>query len=104
MIAGILAWVLYLAFVVSVVALAAGVSRSAVGTAGITVVVLLAIPIGAELVPALRPWSPSTLVGAVVEMVEGAPAADYLRAGVVAAGLSVLAVWGSVRLLARREI
>lgn len=102
-IGGILVWALYLAFAVSVVALAAGLTRSAVGAAGITVVVLLAIPIVAEVVPAIRSWSPSTLVGAIVEMVEGGSVTDYARAGLVAVGLSLLAVWGSVRLLGRRE-
>jgi ABC-2 type transport system permease protein len=104
MVAGIVAWGLYLAFAVSVVALAAGLARSAIGVGGITVVALLAAPIVVELVPALEPWSPSTLVGAIVEMIEGAPATDYIRAGLVAAGLSALAGLGSVRLLAHREV
>ncbi|HET7235288.1 MAG TPA: hypothetical protein VFK59_02525 [Actinomycetota bacterium] len=104
MIAGIVAWTLYLAFAVAMVALAAGLARSAIGAAGITVVVLLLISIVAEVLPAVRPWAPSTLVGAIVEMMEGAPALDYVRAALVTAGLTALAVWGSVRLLARREI
>lgn len=104
MIAGTLAWTLYLAFAVSVVALAAGLSRSVVGAAGLTVVALLILPIVTQVFPAVRPWSPSTLVGAIVEMVEGRAATDFARAALVSAALSVVALWGSVALLARREV
>jgi putative cofactor-binding repeat protein len=104
MLGGIAGWAIYLAFAVSVVALAAGVSRSVVGTAGLTVVALLLLPIAADVFPAIRPWSPSTLVGAIVEMVDGAAALGYARAALVAIGLGAAAVWGSVRLLSRREV
>jgi ABC-2 type transport system permease protein len=104
MIAGILAWALYLAFAVSMVALAAGVSRSVLGTAGLTVVALLVLPIVAEVVPTLGPWSPSTLVGAIVEMVDGRAATEFVRPALVSIGLSAAGLWGSVRLLARREV
>jgi len=102
--AGIVAWFLYLAFAVSVVALSAGLSRSVVGAAGLTVVVLLVLPILAEVFPVVRPWSPSTLVGAMVDMVDGASAGDFVRAAAVAAGLCMGALWGSIRLLVRREV
>ena len=104
MLAGIAAWAIYLAFVVATVALSAGVSRSVVGTAGLTAVALLLLPIAVQVFPALRPWSPSTLVGAIVEMVEGAAATDYVRAALVALGVALAALWGSVRLLSRREV
>lgn len=104
MLLGVVAWTLYLAFSVSVVALAAGLSRSVVGAAGLTVVVLLVLPIVAEVLPAVRPWSPSSLVGAIVEMVDGASAVDYVRSAGVALGLTLGALWGSTRLLARREV
>jgi hypothetical protein len=86
------------------VALAAGLARSVVGAAGIAVVVLLVLPIVAQVLPAVRPWAPSTLVGAIVEMVDGASASDFARAAAVAVALSGAALWGSVRLLARREV
>jgi ABC-2 type transport system permease protein len=101
---GIVAWALYLAFAVSVVALAAGLSRSVVGTAGITVVVLLALPLGAQVLHVVEPWMPSTLVGAVVDLVEGGSAADYLPAAVSAVVCTGVALWASTRLLARREL
>ena len=104
MLAGTLAWTLYLAFAVSVVALAAGLSRSVVGAAGLTVVVLLVLPVVAEVFPAVRQWAPSTLVGAIVEMVDGRSATDFARAAAVSVGLSAGALWGSMRLLARREV
>jgi ABC-2 type transport system permease protein len=104
MLAGIVAWALYLAFAVALVALGAGLSRSVVGAAGLTVVALLVLPVVAEVVPVLRPWSPSALVGAVVEMVDGRPALDFARATVVSLALTAAALWGSVRLLARREV
>jgi hypothetical protein len=104
MLAGTLYWALYLLFAVSMVALAAGVSRSVVGAAGLTAVALLVLPIVAQVVPAVRPWVPSALVGSLVELVDGAPAADFVRAAVVALACSAAALWGSVRLLARREV
>lgn len=104
MIAGIVAWTLYLAFAVSIVALAAGLSRSVVGAAGLTVVVLLVLPVVTEVFPTVRPWSPSTLVGAIVDMVDGASATDFARAALVSVVVSAGALWASVRLLARREV
>jgi len=103
MLAGTIAWTLYLAFAVSAVALAAGLSRSVVGAAGPTVVVLLVLPVVAEVFPAVRQWAPSTLVGAIVEMVDGRSATGSARAAAVSVGLSAGALWGSMRLLARRE-
>jgi ABC-2 type transport system permease protein len=104
MLAGIAYWALYLVFAVSVVALAAGLSRSVVGAAGITVVVLLVLPLGAQLVRAVEPWMPSTLVGALVSMVDGDSPTAFLRAAASAGVLSAGALWGSARLLARREL
>ena len=104
MLAGIVFWALYLAFAVSVVALAAGLSRGVVGAAGITVVVLLVLPLGAQLVRVTEPWMPSTLVGALVAMVDGGSPVEYLRAAAAAAVLTPAALWLSIRLLARREL
>lgn len=104
MLAGIGYWTLYLAFVISLVALAAGIGRSVVAAAALALVALLVLPIVAEVVPPLRDWSPSSLVGAMVDMVNGAPASRFLRAAAITAGLSATALWGSVRLLSRREV
>lgn len=102
--AGIGYWALYLAFAVGVVALAAGLARSVIGVAGITAVVLLLLPLAAEVVGAVRPWAPSTMVGAITEISAGASSASFLRAAavsVVACGVCFLV---ARRLLERREL
>jgi ABC-2 type transport system permease protein len=94
---------LYLAFAVAVVAATAGLARSAIGAGGLALVVLIALPILAQ-IPALQPWLPSTLVGSPTEIAEGEAATRFLRsAGVAAVAIPAL-LWVSVRLLARREI
>lgn len=104
MVAGILAWGVYLALAVSLVALGAGVSRSVIGAAGLAALALLILPIVAEVVPALGAWSPSALVGAIVDLVNGRPVADFARPVLVSVALTLVALGGSLRLLARREI
>jgi hypothetical protein len=104
MVAGIAYWCLYLAFAVSVVALAAGLARSVIGTAGITVVVLLALPLGAQVVGAAEPWMPSVLVGAISEIADGAAPADYLRAAAATAPATGVCLLAARRLLERREV
>jgi ABC-2 type transport system permease protein len=104
MASGIACWSVYLVFVVSVVALAAGVVRSVIGAAGVTVVVLLALPIVGEVFGSVKPWLPSTLVGSLVELVDGASPASFLRAAAVALVLAAACLLGSARLLARREV
>lgn len=79
MLLGTLLCLLYLAFAVAVVAAVAGYLRSVVGTVFGSIVVLLALPIVALLRP-VRPWLPSELLTAVVELLEGAAVTDYLRA------------------------
>lgn len=104
MLAGIGYWVLYLLFVVAAVALVAGVSRSVIAVAGITAVVLIAMPLGADVLLAIKPWMPSTLVGALPELAAGGSPTEFLRAALSALVLSVSAVLASARLLAAREL
>jgi ABC-2 type transport system permease protein len=94
---------LYLAFAVAVVACAAGATRSVIGAAGLTVVVLIALPILGE-IPALEPWLPSRLVGSPTAIAEGESAAEFLRATAVTVASAAALVLGSARLLARREL
>ncbi len=93
----------YLGFAIAVVATAGSIVRSQVAVVFLTLAVLLALPTLAMLEP-LRAWLPSELLTAVLALVEGAPATDYLRATVVAllatAGLLALAM---IR-LDRREL
>ena len=94
---------LYLAFAVAVVATAASIVRSQVATVFTALAALLLLPLLA-MVPAVQPWVPSELLTAVIALVEGVPATDYLRAAAVSvvatAGLLVLAM----RRLERREV
>jgi ABC-2 type transport system permease protein len=93
----------YLAFVMAVVAVAASVVRSQVATVFTALATLLLLPLLA-MVPAVQPWMPSELLTAVLAIVEGAPAGEYLRAAAVSvvatAGLLALAM----RRLERREV
>lgn len=69
--------VVYLAFVVALTAAVAGRTSSTVATAGVTVVVLLVLPL-LGIIEAVGRWLPSHLVGALDALVrEGAPV-DYL--------------------------
>jgi ABC-2 type transport system permease protein len=100
---GIAFGALYLVFVVSLVAFAASVSRSAIGSAGIAIVVLIVLP----LLGGLRmfgPWVPSALVGAPTALARGEAVASFGRAAVVTAFGAVVLVWLSARILARREV
>jgi ABC-2 type transport system permease protein len=94
---------LYLAFAVAVVAAAAGLARSVIGAGGLALVVLIALPILAE-VRVLEPWLPSALVGSATEIAEGETATAFLRSAAVAALATPVLLWLSVRLLARREV
>jgi ABC-2 type transport system permease protein len=94
---GALLGALYLAFAIAVVALVASVVRTQLGTVLVALGSLIALPMLAT-IGVLRPWLPSELVTAVLALVEGAPASDYLRASVVA----VLATAGALVLAARR--
>ncbi len=104
MLVGIGYWALYLAFVVAAVALAAGVSRSVIGVAGVTAVVLIAMPLGADVLVAVKPWMPSTLVGALPALAAGASPTEFVRAAVSAVVLSGAALLTAGRLLAAREL
>ncbi|HXZ63437.1 MAG TPA: ABC transporter [Streptosporangiaceae bacterium] len=102
--AGALCGVVYLAFAVAVTALAASLARNTVASAGITLAILLALPLLAD-VRAISGWVPSALVGAPAELVAGAyQLPHYLPALGVAtvAGAGALAL--AVRLLQTREI
>lgn len=91
---GTLYGALYLAFAVAVVAAAGALLRGPVATVFAALGLLIALPVVA-MVEAVRPWLPSELLTAVIALVEGAGAGDFLRAGAVAvaatAGLLALA-------------
>lgn len=88
---------LYLAFVVAVVAAAAGYTRGQATTVFAALAVLILLPI-VGLLPAVSPWLPSELLTAVVAMADGVPATEYLRALAV----TVLAVPALLAIAVRR--
>jgi len=91
---------LYLAFAVAVVAAAGAIVRGMLPTVFAALTVLIALPL-IGVIPPVGPWLPSHLVNAVVALVEGAPATDFLRAAGVAIvstpALLALASWRSER-------
>lgn len=102
--AGVACAVVYLAFAIALTALATSLARNTVASAGITLAILLALPLLAD-VHAISNWVPSALVGAPADLVSGAyQLPHYLPAlGVaVVAGAGALAL--AVRLLHSREI
>jgi ABC-2 type transport system permease protein len=102
-VAGTALGVLYLAFVVAIVAAVAGFVRSQVAAVFVTFAVLLAFPtIG--LVAVIQPWMPSELLYAAVALVEGAPLGDFTRS-IVAAVVGSLALLGlAAHRFERREL
>lgn len=103
MLAGIACGALYFAFVIALVALAAGLARGVLGT----VVLVLGIVIGLAIVgivPAIGEWLPGRLAGAIVALVRGAPVSDYLRSAVVTTAATAASLAASIRLLDRREL
>jgi ABC-2 type transport system permease protein len=102
--AGILCGAVYLAFAVAVTALATSLTRNTLASAGMTLAILLALPLLAD-VHAISRWVPSALVGAPADLAAGAyQLSHYLPALAVAvvAGAAALAL-GS-RQLQSREI
>jgi ABC-2 type transport system permease protein len=102
--AGVLCGVIYLVFAVALTAFATSLARNTVASAGITLAILLALPLLAD-VHAISNWVPSALVGAPAYLVAGTyQLSHFLPAmGVaVVAGAGALAL--AARLLQTREI
>jgi ABC-2 type transport system permease protein len=90
MLAGVLCAAAYLTFAVAVTALAASLARSTIATAGITFVILLALPVLGT-VHVIDRWLPSVLVDAPVELVNGAHQLDYFWPALVVAAVATAA-------------
>jgi len=102
--AGILCGTAYLVFAVAVTTLAASFARSTLATSGITLVILLILPITSTF-HALDRWLPSTLVDAPVNLVSGAHQLPYyLPALAVTVTASAAALATAVLRLQSREI
>jgi ABC-2 type transport system permease protein len=103
MLAGLLCGSVFLIFAVSLAAAAASVARSTLGTVGITLGVLLALPL-LGLAGPLHAWLPSTLVTAPVAVLGRSGLGDYLPALASAATGSALLLTAATFRLARREV
>jgi ABC-2 type transport system permease protein len=103
MLGGLLCGSVFLIFAVSVTTAAASVARSTLATVGITLGVLLALPILGIAGP-LHAWLPSTLVTAPVALLGRSDLGDYLPAlGTAAIGTALLLTVATLR-LARRDV
>ena len=103
MLAGLLCGSVYLVFAVSVAAAAASVARGMLAAVGVTVAVLLGLPL-LGLAGPLHPWLPSTLLTAPVALLTHANLGDYLPALATAAAGSVLLLALATSRLAHREV
>jgi ABC-2 type transport system permease protein len=103
MLAGLLCGSAFLVFAVSVAAAAASVARGTLAAVGITVAVLLGLPL-LGLAGPLHPWLPSTLLTAPVALLTHANLGDYLPALATAAAGSALLLALATSRLARREV
>lgn len=93
---------LYLAFAVTVVAVAASVTRQAVTTVLLSVGVLVVLPI-LQIVSAIEPWLPSKLLGATTALLAGVPVTELLKAAVVTAAAVPALLALATRRLDQRE-
>lgn len=103
LVVGTLFGILYLAFAVAIVAVAASITRQAVTTVLLTVGVLLLLPI-LQLFSAIADWLPSRLLGATDALLAGATVGDLLKAALVTLIVVPSLVAVALRRLARREL
>lgn len=101
--AGLLCEAAYLVLVVAVVAAAASFVRGTIGTVGLSLGVLLLLPL-LGLVHAVHDWLPSSLTSAPVELVGTATLSTYVPALVVSVVATVLLLVLAVARLGRREV
>jgi ABC-2 type transport system permease protein len=95
--------ILFLLFVIALVAAVSGWARSVLGTVLICVVILLVMPI-LGVVDAVGRWMPTRLSGALAELPAGAAASDYIPAAVAALIATVGLVWLGIAGAKRREL
>lgn len=100
---GILCAACYLAFAVALSAAAASVVKNTLGAVGLTVVVLLALPIAALARP-IQNWLPSALVNAPVGLIGGTHLTHYLLAVGTALVAAALLLVGTAARLGSREV
>jgi ABC-2 type transport system permease protein len=98
LLAGMLCEAVFLVFGIAVVAAAASLVRGSLGTIGISLAVLLFLPILGT-IGAVHDWLPTTLTTAPVNLLNDASLGDYAPAIAVAAALTpTLLTWAVLRL------
>jgi ABC-2 type transport system permease protein len=102
MIQGWVCGVVYLVFAIAVVAAAASLARTVLGTVGIAIGCLLVLPLVGT-VPAVHQWLPSSLATAPVALLGTAVLADYLKTVLVAALATVALLALAVHRLQGRD-
>lgn len=103
MLAGLLCGSVYLVFAVSAAAAAASMVRGTLAAVGVTLAVLLGLPL-LGLAGPLHTWLPSTLLTAPVALLTHGNLSDYLPALGSAAASSALLLALATSRLARREV
>ncbi len=103
MVEGILCAACYLTFAVALSALAAALVKNMLGAVGLTVVVLLALPIAA-LAHSIQNWLPSALVNAPVSLISGTHLSHYLPSIGTALAAAALLLIGATARLRSREV
>lgn len=99
---GIVLGGLYLAFAVSVVAVASSIAEQTMSTVLLAVGVLIVLPV-LQIVPAIQDWIPSQLLGATTALMAGASVVDLLPAVAVTVVVVPLLLAVAERRLAYRE-
>ena len=103
MLEGMLCAACYLAFAVALSAAAASVVKSTLGAVGLTVVLLLALPI-AGLAHSIQNWLPSTLVSAPYDLITSTHLSHYVPAIATALVAAALLLIGTAARLRSREV
>lgn len=104
MLVGWALWLLYLAFAVALVALAAGIVRATVAVTAVSVGLLVAIAL-VGVIPQVGEWLPSHLVAAPSALAaQETSASDYVRASLVTVAATAATLAGAIRLARRREL
>ena len=103
MIVGILYGSAYLLFAVAVVGLAGALLKNVVPTVIAALAILLLLPL-IGLIPQVAEWLPSHLVGALDALVRGANGSEYARSLAVTLAATLALLYGTMRVLASREL
>lgn len=103
MLLGMAFFSIYLLFAIALVAFAGSALKNVLPTVIVTLVVLLLMPI-VGLLPKLGDWLPSHLVGSLDGLVRGATAGDFAGSAIVASAATLALLYGTMRMLERREL